>query len=320
VAFLFAIFIAAEACGQMLIVSRVPVALNPASNVAVNSKLNRIYVSGGNAARQDVYVIDGHNLKARRVGIGSNVSVDAATNHYWAAMFTSSRAIVRMGDNQEDYRVSTSEGCTVSTAFDNRARRVWLGNQCSETGDALYVFDGDNYAQIAGPISTGGELSDPVVSSATGRLYFAAGGVSKRVNTETFQVTRNAFGIVKASDPVTGKLFAVNGQRLEIINAIHDPEVVSVSVELGYAPAGLAVNFALGHIYLSNPTLGNIEVRTNATGELVTAFSLGKGVVPVSLAVDPKRGRLYVAATVGGQGELVVLEDGQSHAGSEEDQ
>jgi len=309
-AVLVAAWFAADAAAQTIL-ARIPVPLNPSSSVAVNARLNKIYVTGGTSARQDVFVIDGRSFKAKRVGIGSGVSVDTATDNYWAASVAGGRAIVRRGsDNSEISRVPTTEGCAVSTAFDSRARRAWLTNQCGDNGDIVFVFDGDDFARLAGPIATGGVLEPAVVSSATGRLYIAVSGVSKRVNPETFLVTRNAFGIVKAADPVTGKLFAMSGHMLQIVNAIHDPEVMSVSADLGYTPAGLAVDFVLGHIYLSNPAQSSIEVRTISTAELLTTFSLGEGFIPGSIAVDSTRGRFYVAAAKGEQHFLLAIGNG----------
>jgi len=292
------------------IVARVPIPPYAAGNVAVNPRLNKIYLSGDASARQEVFVVDGRTFKAKRVGSGSGVGVDTETGNYWAALASGARAIVRKGfDNSEIYRVSTTEGCPVSTTFDNRTRRVWVANQCGKSSDPVFVFDGDNFARIAGPIFTGGVLQSAVVSPATGRLYIAASGISKRVDPETFQVTRNAFGTVRAVDPVTGKLFAVSGQTLQIVNGIHDPETVSVAINLGYVPAGVCADFTLGHIYLSNPAQSSIEIRMISTGALLNTFALPGKLVPGSIAVDTTRGRLYVSASHGSDTLLLAIDN-----------
>jgi DNA-binding beta-propeller fold protein YncE len=306
--------------GAQAVLAQVPVPQNAASTVAVNVHLNKIYLSGGALAHQEVFVIDGTTFKGKRVGLGSGVSVDSATDNYWAATATGGRVIVRRGSNNAEIsRIPTSEGCPVSTALDGRSRRLWVENQCGEHGDTIFVFDADNSGRIAGPIPAGGVLGTAVVSSATGRLYVAISGVSKRVNSETFQMTRNAFGLVKAADPVTGKLFAVSGQTLQLINGIQDPEVISVSVDLGYAPTGLAVDFALGHIYLSNAGQSQIEVRMISTGELLSTIQMVDGLTPGSLAVDTTRGRLYACAAKGGRTFLVAVDESGGHARQDAD-
>jgi len=296
--------------GAQAVVARVPIPPYAASYVAVNPRLNKIYVSGAAAGRPEVYVVDGKSFKAKRIGAGSGVSVDTETGNYWAALASGARAIVRKGDdNSEAYRASTTEGCPVSTTFDNRTRRVWVANQCGKTTDPVFVYDGDNFARIAGPILTGGVLQSAVVSPATGRLYIAASGASKRIDPETFQVTRNSFGIVKAVDPVTGKLFALAGQTLQIINGIHDPESLSVAVNLGYLPAAICVDFTLGHIYLSNPAQSTIEIRMISTGELLNTFTLPGKLTPGAIAVDTTRGRLYVSASRGTDSLLLAIDN-----------
>jgi DNA-binding beta-propeller fold protein YncE len=305
----FALLPAAHA-GAQTIVARVPIPPYAAANVAVNPRLNKIYLSGGASARPEVYVVDGRTFKAKRIGTGSGVSVDTETGNYWAANASGARAIVRKGlDNNEIYRVSTTEGCPLSTTFDNRTRRVWVANQCGKNGDPVFVFDGDNFGRIAGPIPTGGVMSTAVVSPATGRLYIAPSGISKRIDPETFQVTGNAFGIVRAVDPVTGKLFALSGQTLQLINGIHDPETVSVAINLGYVPAGIAVDFTLGHIYLSNPAQSSIEIRMISTGALLNTFTLPGKLIPGSIAVDTTRGRVYLSATHGPDTLLLAIDN-----------
>jgi hypothetical protein len=52
---------------------------NAASYVALNEALNKIYVSGGAASNQLVFVINGSTFKGGVAGDGSGVSVDAVS-------------------------------------------------------------------------------------------------------------------------------------------------------------------------------------------------------------------------------------------------
>jgi DNA-binding beta-propeller fold protein YncE len=201
----------------------------------------------------------------------------------------------------------------VVTAVDSKARRVWLANQCGAGSDPIYAFDADNFAPIAGPIRTGGVLGGATVNPATGRLYVNPSEVSKRVDPKTFEVTDNAFGVVLAADPFTGRLFAMADKTLQIIDGIPDPEVIVSSVPLDYSPSGMAINHSLHHLYLSNSAKSCIEVRDLATGALVTTFPIVAGATPGGIGVDSVRGRLYVLASSGEKNRLYVIHDDSTH-------
>src|SRR5262249_36161074 len=150
-----------------------------------------------------------------------------------------------------------------------------------------------------------------------GRLYFSDqdGGVgnyiSKRVDPTTFAVTVNAFGIVRAINGLTNKLYATNTiNQLQIIDGKPDPEVILKTVSLSYQPASLAINSALNHLYLANSVGQSIEVRDPAKGTLITTFSLSAlGLTPDGpMAVDSIRGRIYVIQYTP-VSSLLVIED-----------
>ncbi len=313
-AFLFIVSWAASA-GAQTILATVSLPPNTCCSVAVNVALNRIYVSGGASAHQQVFVLNGSTFKGGVAGAGSGASVDSRTGNYWAATVYGGSAIVRGGsDNLEVAIVPASDGCPVSTAIDDKARRAWVATQCGNGSDPVFAFDADNFSLISGPIRSGGVLGPAVVNPMTGRLYIGPSGASRRVNAKTFEVTDNAFGVVQAVDPVSGKLYALTDTTLQIIDGRPDPEAIAASVELGYSPGGVGVNHALGHLYLSNPAKSAVEVRNLETGALIATFPLDAGASPMSIGVDSTLGRLYVSAARNGESFLYAIKDNSKHA------
>lgn len=293
------------------ILAEVPIPSNACCQVAFNVALNKIYVSGGYSGNQDVFVIDGTTFTGTDVGTGSTVAVDTKTDNYWAATVYGGSAIVRRASDNSTIATVSTGYCPVNTAFDCKSRRVWVGAQCGGGNDPLFAVNADNFNVVAGPIGSGGVVGQTFVNPATGRLYVNLwhDGGSKRINPKTFAVTPNAFGYVQAVNPVTSKLYAMSGTTLQIINGKPDPEVVTTSVPLGYAPASMGVNNALGHLYVSNPSSSSIEVRDSTKGSLITSFALGSGVTPNGLAVDSTRGRLYVGVITSAGNFLYAIED-----------
>ncbi len=284
---------------------------NDCCQVAVNVALNKIYVSGGYSDGQNVFVINGKTYKGSDVGTGSTVSVDIKNDKYWAATVYGGSAVIRRGSDNSTLATVNTGDCPVNTAFDCKSRRVWVGAQCGGGNDPVFAIDADKLTITSGPIGTGGVLGETVVNPATGRLYVSLwhSGGSKRVDPKTFALTTNAFGNVEAVNPVTSKLYAVSDTTLQIINGTPDPEVVTSTVNLGYSPSYMAVNNALGHLYISNPDTSEVEVRDGTKGTLITSFSLGAGIVPQGVAVDSTRGRVYVGGSSGSGNFLYAIED-----------
>lgn len=150
-----------------------------------------------------------------------------------------------------------------------------------------------------------------IANGATGRLYLTTSGISKRVNPNTFAVTTNAFGSVMAVNAARNRLYAFDGTNLQIINGATNPERILRTVALSYTPASMAVNTALNHLYLVNPSEGSVEVRNGSTGNLVATFPLEPfgATADGAMAVDSSRGRVYVVASSPSGPMLLVIRD-----------
>jgi DNA-binding beta-propeller fold protein YncE len=187
---------------------------------------------------------------------------------------------------------STTTGYLPATiAVDANRRQVWAGAQGGAGNDPLFLFNADTNAQIAGPIGSGGVMSQIVVNPATGKLYFTPSGTSSEVNPTTYAVTATGFGVVQAVDDVQDLLFATGTNSLQVINGATD--TIKSTTNLSYTPVGMAVNKALKHVYLANLNGTTVEIRSEG-GTLLGSYSLGSGNQPNAIAADSIRGRIYV--------------------------
>jgi DNA-binding beta-propeller fold protein YncE len=292
------------------VVATVPLQTNADVFVAANDVLNKIYTSGGASGGQHVVAIDGATFAATDVGTGSGASVDVQTSRYWAANVYGGAALVRDGNTDNVIATIPLGYCPINTAYDSNRNRVWVGAQCGGS-DPVFAIDATTFNVIAGPIGSGGVMGNIIANGATGRLYLDASGVSKRVDPTTFAVTTNAFGSVMAVNAITNRLYAASGTNLQIINGATNPEKILKTVALSYTPASMAVNTALNHLYLVNPSAGSIEVRHGSTGASIATFSLGSfGATPNgAMAVDSTLGRIYAIAAGGSGPVLLVIRD-----------
>jgi len=300
------------------VIAKIPIpATSATGQVVVNKVLNRIYVSAGFSSGGTLTVIDGRTLTVLTTLSNSNgVNWDVKNDNFWTGDFTNGQVVTYAGDTNTQISANTVGFCPGETAFDCFDRRFWVGAQCGAGNDPVFVYDADTFALIAGPIATGGTMGPIVVNPLNGKLHVQSGGVSKEINPNTFAVTTTALGTVLASDQHKSKLFATSGNNLQIINAANDN--VEYTIALGYTPGGqMAVNNALRHLYLLNPAAKKIDVRAitavadanDVRGQRVALFSLGTGNIPVGIAADAIRGRVYVVVNNAGSYSLWAIDD-----------
>jgi hypothetical protein len=293
------------------VLATVPLPMNAQYGVAVNPALNRIYASGGASGGQHVVVIDGRTFAATNIGTGSGVSVDTNTSRYWTTNVYGGAALARDGSTNHLLATVPLGDCPIDTTYDSNRNRVWVGAQCGNLNDPVFAIDATTFNVLAGPIGSGGVMGPVIANGATGRLYLTASGVSERVDPTTFAVTTNAFGVVMAVNAVTNRLYAGNGNDLQIIDGATNPEKILTNIALPYGPASMAIDTVRNHLYLANPTGSSIEVRNGSTGALLATFSLAPfGAIPnLPMAVDSMRGRIYVIASSASGPELFVIKD-----------
>ena len=310
---LLLVLLTAGSAAAQTVLAKIPIPASSATGqVVVGRVLNRVYVSAGFSSGGTLTVIDGKTLTVLMTISNSNgVNWDVKNDNFWTGNFTGGQVLTYSGSTNTQINANTVGFCPGETAFDCARRRFWVGAQCGAGNDPLFVFNADTFAQIAGPIATGGTMGPIIVNPINGKLYVESGGVSKKVDPSTFAVTPTGFGTVLAADVHKSKVFAISGNNLQIINAGTDH--VDTTVPLGYTPGRqIAVNNALRHIYLLNPAASKIDVRAitqSVRGQFVGTFSLGAGNTPQGITADSERGRVYVVVNSSGSYSVWVIED-----------
>lgn len=310
-ALLLMLFTVGGAAGQTVLV-QIPIPSTSNGELAANPALSLVYSASGLLSGGTLTVIDGYTLSvvttiSNAGGALNGISVDFKNDNFWTTNLFGGQVLTYSSANTEIF-ANTVGYCPDGTSFDCKRRRIWAGAQCGGGSDPLFVFDADTFAMIAGPIGTGGVMGVIRANPVTGKLYVTEGGVSKEVNPTTFAVTTTGFGNVEAIDSVTNRLFAAQGNDLQIVNGAND--TVLRTVALGYTPGDMGVNNALGHVYLANSTADTIEVRAEQNGSLLGTFSLGAGNQPSQIAADSIRGRVYVSVVDGsGSWSVWAIED-----------
>jgi len=294
------------------VLAKIPIpASSGGGKVAVNPALNLVYTASGLLSGGTLTVIDGHTLTVvTTISDGGNslqgVSVDLKNDNFWTTNLYGGQVLTFSGANTQIF-ANTVGYCPIETTFDCKLRRMWSGAQCGPGDDPVFAFNADTFALIAGPISTGGVMGETLANPVTGKLYVTASGISKEVDPTTFAVTTTGFGIVEAIDSVMNRLFAAQGSSLQIVDGAND--TVMKTVTIGYTPGDMAVNNALGHVYLTNSAGNAIEARSEQ-GVLLGTFSLGTGNQPTQIAADSIRGRVYVKVVDGsGSWSVWAIED-----------
>jgi DNA-binding beta-propeller fold protein YncE len=305
---------------QARILKQVAVPASAAQCVAVNPALNRIYVSGGASANQQVAEVSGVTYAITVLGPGSCASVDPETGNVWAAGVYEGSVLVYDGVTIELIRKVPLAGCPVGTGYDLQHARAWVGAQCGAGSDPTFAVNGRTYQVEAGPIRSGGVYwGSPIINPATGKAYFGATTngppMSLSIDPQSnFAQTLKPFGSVGAVDPVNSLLFAVpsgSGSQLQIVTDGPGPEPVVRSISLPFtANAGaLAVNPALGRLYAANSSGNTIEVLNEKTGAPIETIALGAGNSAFRLAVDPKQHRVYALVQTASGTQLFVIRD-----------
>jgi DNA-binding beta-propeller fold protein YncE len=275
----------------------------------VNPALNLVYSSASFTYGGTLTAIDGQALSVITTLSNLNgVSVDMSNDQFWSANLSGGDVLTYAGATNSQVGNTSTGYLPATIAVDANRRQVWVGAQGGGGNDPLFLFNADTNAQIAGPIGSGGVMTQIVVNPATGKLYFYPSGTSSEVNPTTYAVTATGFGYVQAVDDVQNLLFATGTNALQVINGATD--TIKSSTSLSYTPAAMAVNKALKHVYLTNTNGTTVEIRSEG-GTLLGSYSLGQGNQPNAIAADSIRGRIYVEVykASSGASSIWVLED-----------
>jgi DNA-binding beta-propeller fold protein YncE len=300
------------------ILNRIAVPASAAQCVAVNPNLNKVYVSGGASASQQLVEISAANYQQIVMGTGSCASVDTGTNHVWAAGVYDGSALVYDGSTRALIQAVPLGGCPVGIGYDSRNGRAWVGAQCGTGSDPTFAVDGRTYKIQTGPIRSGGVYwGNPIANPATGKAYFGATTTGPPASLSIdpnngFVQTVEPFGNVIAVDPVHNLLFALpqgGGPQLQILSGGPGAESIVRTVDLPFTAGALAVSPALGHLYVGDSQSNSIEVLNDTTGAPLASIPLGPGSSVIRMAADAKHNRLYALVQTANGTQLVVIQD-----------
>jgi hypothetical protein len=299
--------------GGARLIAQIPVPSNSCCESAANPNLNKVYVAGGASGGQQISMIDGASFSLITVGVGSGPAVDTVTNNYWAAGVFGGNAIVYSGSSNAQIQSVSLGFCPVNVAADPLRRRMWVGAQCGGGNDPVWAIDADRFLVVAGPIGSGGVMGPIVVNTATGVAYLRPSGISERLDPSSFALTKNSFGVVYGSNPVTNLLYAVpNLTTLQVLDGSTSPETILNTVSLSFNIAGenIGVNTALNHIYVGDQN-GIVHILDGSTNNLnpIATVSLGAGIGIGSIVADSARGRVYVATASSIGDSMFVIQE-----------
>src|SRR5438105_9832636 len=176
---------------------------------------------------------------------------------------------------------------------DSAARRVYVSH-----GSHVVVLDADTYA-IVGDIPDTAGVHGIAVAADLGRGFTSNG----RADTVTvFDLkTLKPLASVKTGknpdfilfDPASKRVFAFNGgsKSATVIDAAEGK--VAGTIELGGRPEA-AVSDGNGHVFVNSEDTAEVLKLDSREMKVLERWSVAPAKLPVSLAIDPPSGRLFV--------------------------
>jgi DNA-binding beta-propeller fold protein YncE len=299
----------AAAPGQLqaqTVVATIPVPNNAGAAIAVDAHNNRVFTSGGAAAGQAVFMINGStNTPIGQIGVGSGAHVNAVTNRLYAATFEDGGLAVYDATTGASLgNIGPLSGCPVSTAVDYNLNRVWVSSQCTNT---IHVLDGASHAIVSGPIPLGSVATDLVVNPITHVMYTGARKVtldpSNSDPATNWTLSSTSLGTVQAVNPVTGRMYAAWGAgQTYVLDGYTETFNATLNVT-----GHIAVNPLRNRVFVVSSV--GLRVFDGSTNFQRGVWSLPAGYTPVGIAVNSITGNIYVLATSSGNSYVIVVRD-----------
>jgi len=272
------------------------------------SEETKVYLGGGASPNPQVAVLNGSTHDMVTVGRGAGVSVDRVTGRYWAAGLYDGDVLVRDGRSNTMLASVRTGYCPCYTAVDPVRRRVWVAAQCGNGNDPVWAIDADSYQIVAGPIGSGGVMGSLVVNPVMGRVYIGSGDASKRIDPSDNRLVRAGFGVVLGANSVTGRLYAVSGNELEIIDGTARPAMQLNTVPLPFRPGFVGIDTRSNVIYVGSSNRSSVEMMDATTGTLVGTVPLSPGFSPWLMATDTRSSTLYVVGSTSEGPTVLILQ------------
>lgn len=290
-------------------IKQLMVGSNSCCSIAVDPKLNHIYVSsGGNLSGNHTTVVNGSlfSIMTTINGFGGANNVDSKTHNLWLPGLYGGDVGVYSGVTESQLATVSLGGCPDSSVVDSARRYAWVAAQCGGGNDPVFAVNADTNAIVAGPIGTGGVMGPITLNPVNGKLYVLNSAGTFEINPTTFALSATSFGVVLGGDNLTRLLYARVASGLNIVNAVSEKVVGTVS--LTYAPAYIGVNPYLNHIYVS-PGNNTVEVREGNNGNLLQTITLPAGVTVLTLGANTQNSQIYATGIAGGTFYLYEIKD-----------
>lgn len=297
----------------------VPIGSQPVRELSHTA--SRAYIAGS-YAQSGLTVVDVTNPAAPSIAAvvssGGGVAANGTTNRYYTS--TGFFGQVRVYDGTTNTTITTIPigFCGGDFAVDETANRIFVMSQCGGLNDPVHVIDGATNTVLAGPLGSGGVASHVIANPVTGNFYasnwrFSGSDLFTRVFNSSFAQIADYTGHTRAVDPITNKVYVetfspnevrvLDGTTHAQIGTIPGAGVNNLSVRFG-------LNENLRHMYIPDPTSGNVKVIDIDTDTVLGTFTLGAGVTPLGyIDVDPVRNLIYIIGSDGGTNKLYVVSD-----------
>lgn len=300
------------------VVGSVPIGSQPVGQIAVNSTTDRVYIAGGYAQKQLTVVNTSNPVNPVIVSTiggaagGAGVTVNPNTNRFYTSNGFLGQVLMYSGETNAMVGSTSIGACPGAFDIDVKTNLVYVTRQCAGGGpplsvDPLFVLNGSDLVIIGNNLGSGGVVGHPRINSATGRAYVASSNVTRVFGSSpTFVLVTTLPGSILAVNPTTNRLYFHSGSNLEV----RDGNDHSLVATIAGAAGQVAINTSLNRLYVvPDPATRMLKVIDGGTNSIVGSLSLGAGIVPLQVAVDSTKNRVYVAGLSAGLTRLYVVQD-----------
>lgn len=268
--------------------------------IAVDPRLDRVYVGGG--FTQTALTVVDVSAPSAPVAVTILPLSSAATlpsiGRLYASTGGAGGIAVRDASSLAPLTDVHVGYCGGALDADPARGLVYMTSQCGGGNDPLHVLDASNDALVAGPLGTGGVATGVVVAPATGRVYAShAGGTRVFDGPPGFAFVADLPGRALCADASVDEVWFVAGGNLEVLDGKNHARVATIA---GVHGASAAIDTRKRRAFVADPAGGVLHVIDTQSHARVASLQLAAGVAPRLVAVDETKGRVYAVGTSGG--------------------
>lgn len=264
--------------------------------IAVNSKLNKIYIGAFNS----VSVMDGSVDSIVKIikinGWAVNVSVDSNTNNVYTANYLSNT--VSVIDGSKDSLVKTISVSSVPAGIDIDLNKIYVANN-----DNVSVVDASTHSLIK-TVATGNVTEGVGINHTTHKTYVAneLGRTISVINNLTDSVIKNIdadyWPAKIAVNPISNKIYCtaflqgwpgiavINGANDSIVDIIRQQSIHSLQ-------GGISINKNTNKIYFADSYVDSLFIADGTIDSVIKAIKLGDA--PSGVGVNLFTNKIYIA-------------------------